>query len=144
MPCPAPVTMQTLPASLMPPAALGSRSLHIMVIVVAAIADWWPGVFHERGSAGRSAGISGANVAHLPHAMDVHSRVASLAHATEVRCSARGELVLTREENETLTRVGPGTPCGLGPQPVPLLPRWDLFVRPDGLRQIVAHRLGAP
>jgi 5,5'-dehydrodivanillate O-demethylase len=29
----------------------------------------------------------------------------------------------------------------LGPQPVPLLPRWDLFVRPDGFRQIVAHRL---
>jgi 5,5'-dehydrodivanillate O-demethylase oxygenase subunit len=29
----------------------------------------------------------------------------------------------------------------LGPEPAPLLPRWDLFVRPDGLRQIVAHRL---
>ncbi|MCA1646873.1 MAG: Rieske 2Fe-2S domain-containing protein [Chloroflexi bacterium] len=29
----------------------------------------------------------------------------------------------------------------LGPQPAPLLPRWDLFVRPDGFRQIVAHRL---
>lgn len=29
----------------------------------------------------------------------------------------------------------------LGPQPVPLLPRWDLFVREDGFRQIVAHRL---
>ncbi|MDE2837448.1 MAG: Rieske 2Fe-2S domain-containing protein [Chloroflexota bacterium] len=29
----------------------------------------------------------------------------------------------------------------LGPAPVPLLPRWDLFVRPGGFRQIVAHRL---
>jgi len=29
----------------------------------------------------------------------------------------------------------------LGPEPVPLLPRWDLFVREDGFRQIVAHRL---
>ena len=29
----------------------------------------------------------------------------------------------------------------LGPQPAPLLPRWDLFVRPDGFRQILAHRL---
>jgi 5,5'-dehydrodivanillate O-demethylase len=29
----------------------------------------------------------------------------------------------------------------LGPLPAPLLPRWDLFVKPGGLRQIVAHRL---
>lgn len=29
----------------------------------------------------------------------------------------------------------------LGPEPAPLLPRWDLFVREDGFRQIVAHRL---
>lgn len=29
----------------------------------------------------------------------------------------------------------------LGPAPAPLLPRWDLFIRPDGFRQIVAHRL---
>jgi 5,5'-dehydrodivanillate O-demethylase len=29
----------------------------------------------------------------------------------------------------------------LGPAPAPLLPRWDLFVRPTGFRQIVAHRL---
>jgi 5,5'-dehydrodivanillate O-demethylase oxygenase subunit len=29
----------------------------------------------------------------------------------------------------------------LGPQPAPLLPRWDLFVRPDGFRQIVGHWL---
>jgi 5,5'-dehydrodivanillate O-demethylase len=29
----------------------------------------------------------------------------------------------------------------VGSQPVPLLPRWDLFVRPDGFRQIVAHWL---
>ncbi|MCY4583649.1 MAG: Rieske 2Fe-2S domain-containing protein [Chloroflexi bacterium] len=29
----------------------------------------------------------------------------------------------------------------LGPAPVPLLPRWDLFVRPGGFRQIVAHHL---
>ncbi|MGH9036861.1 MAG: Rieske 2Fe-2S domain-containing protein [Acidimicrobiia bacterium] len=29
----------------------------------------------------------------------------------------------------------------LGPDPAPFLPRWDLFVRPDGFRQIVAHRL---
>jgi 5,5'-dehydrodivanillate O-demethylase oxygenase subunit len=29
----------------------------------------------------------------------------------------------------------------LGPEPAPLLPRWDLFARPDGFRQIVAHRL---
>jgi 5,5'-dehydrodivanillate O-demethylase len=29
----------------------------------------------------------------------------------------------------------------LGPLPVPVLPRWDLFVRPDGFRQIVAHQL---
>lgn len=29
----------------------------------------------------------------------------------------------------------------LGPEPAPLLPRWDLFVRPGGFRQIVAHRL---
>jgi 5,5'-dehydrodivanillate O-demethylase oxygenase subunit len=29
----------------------------------------------------------------------------------------------------------------LGPLPAPLLPRWDLFVRPDGFRQIVSHRL---
>jgi len=29
----------------------------------------------------------------------------------------------------------------LGPQPVPLLPRWDLFVRPRGFRQMVAHNL---
>jgi len=29
----------------------------------------------------------------------------------------------------------------LGPQPAPLLPRWDLFVREGGFRQIVAHRL---
>ena len=29
----------------------------------------------------------------------------------------------------------------LGPAPAPLLPRWDLFVRPEGFRQIVAHRL---
>jgi 5,5'-dehydrodivanillate O-demethylase len=29
----------------------------------------------------------------------------------------------------------------LGPEPAPLLPRWDLFVRPDGFRQIVAHWL---
>jgi 5,5'-dehydrodivanillate O-demethylase len=29
----------------------------------------------------------------------------------------------------------------LGPDPAPVLPRWDLFVRPGGFRQIVAHRL---
>ncbi|HEY3117177.1 MAG TPA: Rieske 2Fe-2S domain-containing protein, partial [Chloroflexota bacterium] len=29
----------------------------------------------------------------------------------------------------------------LGPDPVPVLPRWDLFVREDGFRQIVAHAL---
>jgi 5,5'-dehydrodivanillate O-demethylase oxygenase subunit len=29
----------------------------------------------------------------------------------------------------------------LGPEPAPLLPRWDLFIRPGGFRQIVAHRL---
>jgi 5,5'-dehydrodivanillate O-demethylase len=29
----------------------------------------------------------------------------------------------------------------LGPEPAPLLPRWDLFARPDGFRQIVAHRI---
>ncbi|MDB5699524.1 MAG: rieske 2Fe-2S iron-sulfur domain protein [Alphaproteobacteria bacterium] len=29
----------------------------------------------------------------------------------------------------------------LGPDPAPLLPRWHLFVRPGGFRQIVAHRL---
>ena len=29
----------------------------------------------------------------------------------------------------------------LGPQPAPLLPEWDLFVRPDGYRQILAHWL---
>lgn len=29
----------------------------------------------------------------------------------------------------------------LGPDPVPALPRWDLFIRPGGFRQIVAHRL---
>ena len=29
----------------------------------------------------------------------------------------------------------------LGPEPAPLLPRWDLFVRPDGFRQILAHQL---
>jgi 5,5'-dehydrodivanillate O-demethylase oxygenase subunit len=29
----------------------------------------------------------------------------------------------------------------LGPAPAPLLPRWDLFIRPAGFRQIVAHRL---
>jgi 5,5'-dehydrodivanillate O-demethylase oxygenase subunit len=29
----------------------------------------------------------------------------------------------------------------LGPDPAPLLPRWDLFVRPEGFRQIVGHRL---
>jgi 5,5'-dehydrodivanillate O-demethylase len=29
----------------------------------------------------------------------------------------------------------------LGPTPAPLLPRWDLFIRPTGFRQIVAHRL---
>jgi 5,5'-dehydrodivanillate O-demethylase len=29
----------------------------------------------------------------------------------------------------------------LGPSPAPLLPRWDLFVRKGGFRQIVAHRL---
>jgi 5,5'-dehydrodivanillate O-demethylase len=29
----------------------------------------------------------------------------------------------------------------LGPKPVPLLPRWDLLVRPDGFRQIVGHQL---
>jgi 5,5'-dehydrodivanillate O-demethylase len=29
----------------------------------------------------------------------------------------------------------------LGPRPAPLLPRWDLFVRADGFRQMVAHRL---
>jgi 5,5'-dehydrodivanillate O-demethylase len=29
----------------------------------------------------------------------------------------------------------------LGPDPAPLLPRWDLFIRPSGFRQIVGHRL---
>ncbi|HZT08688.1 MAG TPA: Rieske 2Fe-2S domain-containing protein [Chloroflexota bacterium] len=29
----------------------------------------------------------------------------------------------------------------LGPEPAPLLPRWDLFVREGGFRQIVAHQL---
>ncbi len=29
----------------------------------------------------------------------------------------------------------------LGKGPVPLLPRWDLFVREDGFRQIIGHRL---
>ncbi len=29
----------------------------------------------------------------------------------------------------------------LGPEPMPLLPRWDLFVRGDGFRQIVGHWL---
>ena len=29
----------------------------------------------------------------------------------------------------------------LGPAPVPLLPRWDLFVRQRGFRQIIGHRL---
>lgn len=29
----------------------------------------------------------------------------------------------------------------LGPAPAPLLPQWDLFVKPGGFRQIVAHRL---
>ncbi|MEO6380115.1 MAG: Rieske 2Fe-2S domain-containing protein, partial [Caulobacteraceae bacterium] len=29
----------------------------------------------------------------------------------------------------------------LGPAPAPLLPRWDLFERPGGFRQILAHKL---
>jgi len=29
----------------------------------------------------------------------------------------------------------------LGPQPVPLLPQWDLFVKPGGFRQIIGHNL---
>jgi 5,5'-dehydrodivanillate O-demethylase len=29
----------------------------------------------------------------------------------------------------------------LGPEPAPLLPRWDLFIKPRGFRQIVAHSL---
>jgi len=29
----------------------------------------------------------------------------------------------------------------LGPEPVPLLPRWDLFVRQDGFRQVIGHWL---
>ena len=29
----------------------------------------------------------------------------------------------------------------LGPEPAPLLPRWDLFAREDGFRQIVTHTL---
>lgn len=29
----------------------------------------------------------------------------------------------------------------LGPEPVPLLPRWDLFVREDGFRQVLGHML---
>jgi 5,5'-dehydrodivanillate O-demethylase len=29
----------------------------------------------------------------------------------------------------------------LGPEPTPLLPRWDLFVREDGFRQIIGHWL---
>jgi len=29
----------------------------------------------------------------------------------------------------------------LGPEPAPLLPRWDLFARPDGFRQIITHTL---
>ena len=29
----------------------------------------------------------------------------------------------------------------IGPQPAPLLPRWDLLVAPGGFRQIVGHRL---
>ncbi|HLY64843.1 MAG TPA: Rieske 2Fe-2S domain-containing protein [Chloroflexota bacterium] len=29
----------------------------------------------------------------------------------------------------------------LGPLPAPILPRWDLFGRPDGFRQILGHRL---
>ena len=29
----------------------------------------------------------------------------------------------------------------MGPEPAPLLPRWDLFVRPDGFRQIISHWL---
>lgn len=29
----------------------------------------------------------------------------------------------------------------LGPEPAPLLPRWDLFVKPHGFRQIVGHWL---
>lgn len=29
----------------------------------------------------------------------------------------------------------------LGPEPAPLLPRWDLFVREDGFRQILGHRI---
>jgi 5,5'-dehydrodivanillate O-demethylase len=29
----------------------------------------------------------------------------------------------------------------LGPAPVPLLPRWELFVKPGGVRQIVSHTL---
>lgn len=29
----------------------------------------------------------------------------------------------------------------LGPEPAPLLPRWDLFVKPHGFRQIVGHEL---
>ncbi len=29
----------------------------------------------------------------------------------------------------------------LGPEPAPLLPRWDLYVKPGGFRQIIGHRL---
>ena len=29
----------------------------------------------------------------------------------------------------------------LGPEPVPVLPKWDLFVRPGGFRQIIGHRI---
>jgi 5,5'-dehydrodivanillate O-demethylase len=29
----------------------------------------------------------------------------------------------------------------MGPEPAPLLPRWDLYIRPDGFRQIVANWL---
>jgi 5,5'-dehydrodivanillate O-demethylase len=29
----------------------------------------------------------------------------------------------------------------MGPTPAPLLPQWDLFVRPDGFREIITHRL---
>src|SRR5437667_360579 len=38
--------------------------------------------------------------------------------------------MLTREENERLTRTGPGTPCG------DLLPRWDVLVWEGGKRVI--------
>ena len=64
--------------------------------------------------------------------------VASTSRSSRRRCELKDKI---RIKAYPVQEMGGLIWAYLGPAPVPLLPRWNLFVRPDGFRQILAHQL---